>query len=215
VATKKKQGEASAKSREAKAKSKSGKSYLVKRAKLKSLPDETLKQTFTLADPNAFTAKGDPPDKFSDEQLQVFEDLVAVGTAVRKICQKPGWPSEPVIWRAIADEGSKVSAAYARGKDLGVARLEEEIISIAETPMRGVLKRRYQSATALGVEDLEEEKEYDMIEHRRMLIDQYKWKLAHVRPKKHGKQAMPDDGDGGLKDLLTQFRQRNTTLEGE
>ena len=39
-----------------------------------------------------------------------------------------------------------------------------------------------------------EEREADMLEHRRLLIDTHKWTLAHIMPKKHGRQADPAAG---------------------
>jgi hypothetical protein len=76
-----------------------------------------------------------------------------------------------------------------------VSRYEEEIEEIARNPMTGIVTVRGQRVTKDGdVIDVVEERASDMLGHRQLLIDTHKWTLAHIMPKKHGRQADPEAG---------------------
>jgi hypothetical protein len=130
--------------------------------------------------------------KFSEEQLQYFEEQVTLGVPVKQLAQTQGLPSEFVLWKCIANERSELHTAYARGKQTAVARYEEEIELIASTPITGEVVVYGQHVTKDGdVVPTEERRVADMLGHRQLLIDTHKWTLAHIRPKKHGRLAAP------------------------
>lgn len=191
------------------------KKYRAGREDIKNASKEVLAATIAKK-ADAVRAKKPHPEELNEEQLEKIVELVALGVPIHDIARdNDDLPSEYHFWKFIADTHSSLAKAYARGKKLAIARLEEEIERIAATPMRGVLKTRKQTLNREGdIEDLEEVREYEMTEHRRMLIDTHKWTLAHLTPRKHGRQlADPDEGASSLKSLIEQFRARNAQIE--
>jgi hypothetical protein len=138
----------------------------------------------------------------TEEQLAWFEDEVVRGASVAEMPdRRPDFPCEYQLWRGIADEQSTLAKIYARGKQLAVARIEEQIIKVAQTAQTGKLKTKRQVVTRDGeVIDVEEEREYEMLGQRALQVDALKWQLAHIRPKKHGRQ--PETGSGGKNEQL-------------
>jgi len=137
-----------------------------------------------------------PYTAMTAEQLQWFEEQVVLETPVDDMPgMREDFPTQYQLWKGIADTTSALSKAYARGKEILVARKEELIEKIARTPQLGVTTVRGQRVTKDGdVVDVVEEREGDMLGHRALLIDTHKWSLAHLRPRKHGRNANPDAG---------------------
>ena len=144
-------------------------------------------------------------DEVDDALAEEFEKLVGLGVFIKIIggpdSQYARFPDEYQLWKGIGDEQSKISQAYARGKQIAVARYEEEIEAIASTPILGTVRTKGQRVTKDGdVIDVEETRESDMLGHRALLIDTHKWTLAHLRPRKHGQK--PDEGGNKRNDQL-------------
>jgi hypothetical protein len=127
----------------------------------------------------------------SEELVAEFKELVALGISLENISGYPQMPNKYELMCAIADDTSLFAPAYANGKLLRVATLEEEIEDIARTPRIGILKTKRQTYDALSgtIVDLEESKEVEMLEHRRLLTDTLRWQLGYTKPSKHGKNA--------------------------
>lgn len=131
-------------------------------------------------------------EQMTQEQLDYFAEQVALGIGVTKVVAgRPDFPSEYAMWKAIADEQSIVAKIYARSKQIAVAKIEEEIIEIAKTPHIGTTLRE---AVTKDGDVVELRQEGDMIGHRTLVVDTLKWQLAHIRPKKHGRN--PETGGG-------------------
>ena len=135
-------------------------------------------------------------DQMTDEQLEWFEEQVCLGTFVKHMPgMRADFPSEWQLWKGIGNEHSKLHALYARGKQIAVARREELIEETAATPIPGEVVTEGQRVTKDGdVVNVVEVRRADMVEHRRLLIDTHKWALAHIRPRKHGRQADVEAG---------------------
>jgi hypothetical protein len=158
---------------------------------------EALKDAAKRVAPASDVKKDGRVFEITPELVAEFEDAVILGVPVSEIAQRDNFPSEVTLWRHIANEQSEICRAYARGKQIAVAKREELIEEIARTPQTGVITVRGQRVTADGdVVDVVEHKEYDMLGHRQLLIDTHKWALAHIKPKKHGRQ--PETGSGGV-----------------
>jgi hypothetical protein len=103
---------------------------------------------------------------------------LADGESLRAICRTKGMPSETHVRRLVVAD-SEFGAQYARAREIGYDRMAEEIAEIADTPKIGVIRTTKADG---GVE----EKEADMIEHRRLQVDARKWLLSKMLPKKYG-----------------------------
>lgn len=175
------------------------------RAPLKGLAKQVLADTFK---PKIGRPKAGPgerrilPSEMSAEQIEEFRRLVIASTSIKQIAADyPHMPSETEMWIAIGDESCAFSRAYASGRALRVAALEERIEDIANSTLTGKFKthRKTKKHVVVGqgdnaelevVEDeVEETREQDMLGHRNLLIETLKWELSWLRPKKHGKKA--------------------------
>lgn len=140
---------------------------------------------------NAFAAPGHP-QKWTAEIEKKFEQLVSSGVPVRTIGRRMDMPNEYNLWTWIGQTDHPCANAYARGKQRRVAKLEEQIEIIAQTPFIGTITTEKYVPTKFGLEQVTETRRFDNVDHRRLLIDTYKWTLSHTRPKKHGRQPEQD-----------------------
>lgn len=100
-------------------------------------------------------------------------------------------PPDSTVRSWVIDDVHGFAAQYALARDLGLDRMAEELLEIADTPVIG--------------EETEDDgekvktKRGDMLNHRRLQVDARKWYLSKLAPKKYGdKQAMELTGaDGG------------------
>jgi hypothetical protein len=152
--------------------------------------------TVQLALPPPDESKGHLPiGELTGARLEEFERLVTLGTPIKVITRSPEFPNEYALWSAIVNEEHEVARAYARGKQKAVARLEEEIEQMALTPLIGTIHT--QKAMVVDgelIEGVQEARTYDNTERTKIIIDTHKWSLAHIRPKKHGRNADPEAG---------------------
>jgi hypothetical protein len=140
------------------------------------------------------------PKKWTEQMEAVFLQLVTLGMPVLEISKREDMPSEYLLWTHIGDSDHKISHLYAQGKQLRVAKLEEEIENIARTPVVGAIIIETMKSDEGSLVPVTETRSFDAIEHRRLLVDTLKWTLAHTRPKKHGRQ--PEASGDGKNDQL-------------
>lgn len=125
---------------------------------------------------------------YSPETRQAILARLAEGESLRRICGDEGMPSESAV-RAWALDDPEFGAQYARAREVGYDKLAEELMEIADTPTLGVIRTVKPDGTV-------EEKQADMIEHRRLQVDARKWMLARMLPKKYG-DKMAHTGPNG------------------
>lgn len=114
------------------------------------------------------------PQEIRDEVLE----RVAAGESLVTICKTDGMPKLTAVFGWLAAD-KEYADRYARAKSLCLEAWAEESIDIANTPQLGVTRTTKADG---GIE----EKEADMIEHRRLQIETRKWFLARLAPKKYG-----------------------------
>lgn len=128
---------------------------------------------------------------WTPELVQIFEDKVSAGEFIEHMAHKDGLPGATTMWKAIGNEQHLVAKAYARGKMCIVAKYEEDIAIEALNERRTKIR-----VTKIGVDGSSiETRVVDNTERSKIKIDALKWQLAHLRPKKHGRNA--DAGDAG------------------
>lgn len=87
-------------------------------------------------------------------------------------------PGERTIFAWLAAH-AEFQQQYARAKELAADRYFEEIVEIADAPLRG-------ERITYKADGTVERVEADMIEHRRLQVDARKWSAARLAPKKYG-----------------------------
>lgn len=155
--------------------------------------------------------------RYTEALGQEIHEHIVNGLSLMKIAQLPGMPGSSVLYTWIATESHPLSKLYVRAKEILVARIEEEIQDIADEPLPGVIKTTRQAVTKNGgIVTLEEERIIDNVERTKLRVAARQWTLAHLKPKKHGRQADPNiGGEDTLAKLLDQFRSRSGELEDE
>jgi hypothetical protein len=172
----------------------------IHKAALASVKDEAMALIAVPPDPDP-DLKRMHYEEMTEEQLAWFLREVTKGAAVKLMPgRRSDFPSEYELWKGIGDETSRLSKLYAQGKQLAVARIEEQIAEVSSTPQFGEIVIQRQVPTKFGIEDTVEVRKVEMLGHRTLLVDTLKWQLAHIRPKKHGRQ--PDVGGDGSNDQL-------------
>lgn len=118
------------------------------------------------------------PSIYSDKLVAELCARIASGRSVRSVCLDPDMPGLSTVmeWR---NERPEFAEQYARAMDDRADFHFEEILAIADTPVRGV------KTTTKGDGSVEV-LEADMIEHRRLQVDARKWIVARMAPKKYG-----------------------------
>lgn len=110
------------------------------------------------------------------------------GASMRKACRDLALDNATVYADLRADED--FSRQYARACEVRADDMFDEMIEIADTPVRGEFRKKLKDGT-------EEVTEEDMLGHRRLQVDTRKWALARMNPRKYGEKVQV----GGAEDL--------------
>ena len=114
----------------------------------------------------------------SQEIRDLICEQLADGKSLREVCRQDGMPSVWSFLRAVEADAA-LAQQYARAKETGIEALAADTLAIANTPMLGVIR-------TVKADGSIEEKQADMIEHRRLQVDTRKWLLSKLAPKKYG-----------------------------
>ena len=106
---------------------------------------------------------------------------------------------------------------YTRARQIQQDTQAEELADDAEAIRRGEIRVTKSGTDAQGNSfDSEEVRVIDNVDRSRLYVETRKWLLSKQRPKKYGIQPVEvDNTNGGLTDLLAQFRARSKELENE
>jgi hypothetical protein len=118
-------------------------------------------------------------------------ELLADGKSLRAVCREEGMPTEAAV-RKLALSDAEFGAQYTHARAVGYDMLGDELLEIADTTQLGVIRTVKPDGSV-------EEKQADMIEHRRLRVDARKWMLAKMLPKKYGDKITQEHtgADGG------------------
>lgn len=104
---------------------------------------------------------------------------IASGQTLRAFCRQPNKPA----WRTVYDwieADPDLAARIARARDIGADAIAEEALSIADTPMPGVITTVDEDGTKTVTED--------MLGHRKLQVETRLKLLAKWNPKKYGEK---------------------------
>jgi hypothetical protein len=108
-------------------------------------------------------------------------ERIAQGETLRAICREEGKPSHATIYNWL-DENADFALRFAHARELGEELIAQECLSIADTPMFGVER-------TIKPDGSVEEKQSDMLGHRKLQIDTRLKLLAKWNPKKWGEKV--------------------------
>jgi hypothetical protein len=133
---------------------------------------------------------GRPSDYTVDITTEICARL-ASGEPLIAICRDDGSPDVRTVYRWLAAH-EDFRLMYARAREDQADTLADQIIDIADNPMRGVKTKTDEDGNV-------ETTEGDMIEHRRLQVDARKWIAAKLKPRKYGDKLSTEltGADGG------------------
>lgn len=120
---------------------------------------------------------GHPSDYTVEQAIEICARL-ASGEPLVTICRDDESPDVSTVYRWLAAH-QEFRDMYARAREDQADTLADQIIDIADNPVRGV-------KTKTDEEGNVETTEGDMIEHRRLQVDARKWIAAKLKPRKYG-----------------------------
>lgn len=132
------------------------------------------------------------PSKHTAELAARICDRLSDGETLLAVCREEGMPSDASVRRWAMDDVGGFSSQYTRAREIGYAKMADEILEIANTPKEGVTVKQNDKGL--------ETRKGDMIEHRRLQVDTRKWLLSKALPKVYGDKI--DVQHGGTDVLL-------------
>jgi terminase small subunit-like protein len=117
------------------------------------------------------------PSLNTPELQEELLDWIASGQTLRAFCRQPNKPA----WRTVytwLEADADFAARIARARDLGADAIAEEALSIADTPLEGVVTTTDEDGTKTVTED--------MLGHRKLQVETRLKLLAKWNPKKYG-----------------------------
>lgn len=120
-------------------------------------------------------AAGRPTD-FTQEIADEICELIADGTSLRKICDRPDMPNKATVFRWLAAHQT-FSDQYAHARDSQADTLFDDVLAIAD---------QYDSAA--------DKLDVDHIQRAKLRIDARKWMAGKLRPKKYGEKLELEHG---------------------
>jgi hypothetical protein len=157
---------------------------------------------------------GAAPVVYTDALGVTLEDLITHGITLDCISTLQGLPGHSELVKWLTTAGHPFQLLFTRAKTSMVPFLEEQALMLAREPMPGEVRITRTGTGSKGETiDSEEVRIVDNVQRATLAFNAYQWTLAHLVPKKHGRQAVPDDGNAPLKDLLAEFRARNKQME--
>lgn len=111
---------------------------------------------------------------------------LAEGESLRSICRSEGMPPESTVRGWVIDDIEGFAAQYARARDIGLDAIADETFDIADDGRNDWIERegkRGETYIALNEE---------AVARSRMRLDQRKWYLSKLAPKKYGEKIQQE-----------------------
>ena len=109
-----------------------------------------------------------PPVPYSDELGDLICQRLRNGETLRCICKSEDMPTESTV-REWASEATSFAANYARARELGYAKMADEVIALSD-----------------GLEAGTNRFDPGVVQRHRLMVDSRKWILAKCLPKIYG-----------------------------
>lgn len=143
------------------------------------------------------------PTVFSQKVADEICNRLAQGETLKAICRDPGMPSDMTVRVWARDDKFGFYSQYARARDIGLDVMADQLIEIAQTQELG--KR-----IEIDSEGRTKEVVEDMLGHRRLKVDTFKWYLAKMAPKRYGdRQHIEHSVDEDLAKVIAASRARS------
>ncbi len=131
---------------------------------------------------------------------------LADGETLLGVCRDEAMPSDATVRRWALDDVGGFSSQYAKAREIGYAKLADEILEIANTPVQGTTVTTKLSKDG---DMYDETRRGDMIDHRRLQVDTRKWLLSKALPKVYGdKQQVEHSGSIDFNNTIAAMRER-------
>jgi len=135
------------------------------------------------------------PSKKAQAVVDAICARLSEGVPLTVICRDEGMPAPRTV-RDWMEGDPEVSAAIARAREEGEEVLAEECLTIADTPMEGIVEKL--ALTDKGDLVVVERRKEDMLGHRKLQIETRLKLLAKFNPKRWGDKVQQElSGPGG------------------
>jgi hypothetical protein len=124
------------------------------------------------------------PSVYTEQAAAIILERLAGGKGLKTICDADdALPLDQTVRGWVIDDREGFAARYARARDLGLDRMAEETLEIADTCQPG---EKIEETEGKDGETTTKRLTADMIEHRRLRVDVRKWYLSKIAPKRYG-----------------------------
>lgn len=113
---------------------------------------------------------------------EVWEDLMRLlmdGLTLREACERPGMPKEAMVRKRAVEDPAGFGAHYTKAREIGYARMADEILDIADNGSNDWMKRNDPENEGYAFNN-------EHYQRSRLRIDTRKWLLAKALPKVFG-----------------------------
>lgn len=151
--------------------------------------DENLHQPVVITYRQA-QERGAPAYQWTKKVEDILLGRIADGEALKAICQDPGMPTTPTVYKRIMDDDIFASL-YSRARDVQADNIADEILEIADDGRNDWMERHGKDAKGWLLNG-------EHTARSRLRIDSRKWYLEKIAPKKYG-NAIRVEGEQTVK----------------
>jgi hypothetical protein len=132
-----------------------------------------------------------PSVTYSEELGDIICAKLRDGETLNGICKAEGMPNESTVRLWAADPSHPFSPKYARAREVGYARLFDEMLEIADDATNDWVDRKMANG------ELERVVDHEHIKRSALRVDTRKWMLSKALPKVYG-DRLEVDAKAGL-----------------
>lgn len=131
------------------------------------------------------------PTDYSDELANRILERLADGESLRKICAGDDMPHRSTVFRWLAGDKT-FRDLYALAKEAQADAFADDVVAIADAPLRAETVTETMKAVSLGnnggseLQPVTETRTSDAVERSKLMVDARKWAAAKLAPKKYG-----------------------------
>ncbi len=131
---------------------------------------------------------GGRPSEYTQEIADSICEELALGKSLRTVCASDDMPAIKTVFNWFRAYPEFLQQ-YARAKQESADAMGEDALYISDTPQVGIVR-------TVKADGSVEEREEDMLGHRRLQVETRKWLMAKMKPKKYGdKIDVTSDGE--------------------
>lgn len=136
---------------------------------------------------------GRPAMEMTEEIVSAICERLALGESLRSICADPLLPSQPTVFKWLANS-PEFALRYARAREAQADAIFDEILDIADDGSNDWMEARDKDGAFIGWKENGE-----ALQRSRLRIDARKWMAAKLKPTKYGEKILHgEDADNPL-----------------